>query len=480
MASNKPPGWDIFGGGGLARRLTEDPNQFSNEVSGESCKYVAARSIRLVCGRTSREIMAGFIEKGLGGLTLNASENDQLRQQGDLVIKGFGVLAKNHSITRHCPDHPFPYQHRLRKYLPALLHRNRSSDRSHWSLQFLRQKITRHRPDHPFTSRHRVRQCPPDPLDCTNNLNRFHWSAPFLLKEQITSLLELLDPFLLRSQPGPTLKLILKIQAEIDESLNQIKNLFLDFPPCPHIFSPSRVDDGHLQDYKEFRIAGLECQFKDLTRRNQHLFAIAGELIQHMRLSTDDQPQHPNDLYLIKKDITECASDSIEDLAHVVKFTINTRIHSSEATIQLAKKALPLFKLSRLLLKKLSKRGMSREQGIGSDTELCTKQLYELSGFGCMLQSELRGISGYLITSTYPEDHEDLARKLVGLVESIEIVLESPLAVISSHVAPILTANCSIPVQNYYREWLVSWSAQFDVAIGNFKDATELYKNNIS
>ncbi|KAI9621958.1 hypothetical protein H4Q26_015395 [Puccinia striiformis f. sp. tritici PST-130] len=94
MASNKPPGWDIFGGGGLARRLTEDPNQFSNEVSGESCKYVAARSIRLVCGRTSREIMAGFIEKGLGGLTLNASENDQLRQQGDLVIKGFGVLAK--------------------------------------------------------------------------------------------------------------------------------------------------------------------------------------------------------------------------------------------------------------------------------------------------------------------------------------------------------------------------------------------------
>ncbi|KAI9621957.1 hypothetical protein H4Q26_015394 [Puccinia striiformis f. sp. tritici PST-130] len=160
-----------------------------------------------------------------------------------------------------------------------------------------------------------------------------------------------------------------------------------------------------------------------------------------MRLSTDDQPQHPNDLYLIKKDITECASDSIETVA-----------------------------------KEVVQRGMSREQGIGSDTELCTKQLYELSGFGCMLQSELRGISGYLITSTYPEDHEDLARKLVGLVESIEIVLESPLAVISSHVAPILTANCSIPVQNYYREWLVSWSAQFDVAIGNFKDATELYK----
>ncbi|KAA1116669.1 hypothetical protein PGT21_022116 [Puccinia graminis f. sp. tritici] len=132
--------------------------------------------------------MADTIDRGLDGLTLSVSEEDQLRRQGDLVIKSFRALGDDHLITNVCPDYP---------------------DNC---------------PNHQVDPLDHQTDYHPDPPDSKSSLNRFHWPNRFQLSQQITSLSESLDPSLLRSQPGPTLELILEILSGIRESLDQIKD----------------------------------------------------------------------------------------------------------------------------------------------------------------------------------------------------------------------------------------------------------------
>ncbi|KAH9453952.1 hypothetical protein Pst134EB_014053 [Puccinia striiformis f. sp. tritici] len=407
--------------------------------------------------------MAGYIENGLDGLMLNAYEKDELRRQGDLVIEGFRILGNNHWTTTRGPHDTIGCPHHPAEYLP-------------------------------------------DRLDCKKSANRFHWNIPSLLRQQITRHSESLDPFLLQSQPGPTLKLILEIQLEIDESLNQIKDVFYNIPSSPQKSSSTRLDDRHLEDFKDFRTIGLQEQFKHLARRNQKLFSISRDLILHLKLS-QGEPKFPTDLDSIREEMKDGTTDSIEATKRVIQWiegsefdlvqqgwmsyifsidcnlanVLNFTTHSSKSNMQLARQFLPIMKLSRLLLKKLSKRGMGGEEGIELYTELCSEELSSLSGFSCTLHVHLVGIVCILTSLNHPADHGDVARVITGMVEALEIKIESPLALISSHFVPMLTADINgFSVQNYYREWLMTWNTQLSLAISNFKDAIELYKNNIS
>ncbi|KAI7955514.1 hypothetical protein MJO29_006913 [Puccinia striiformis f. sp. tritici] len=163
--------------------------------------------------------MAGYIENGLDGLMLNAYEKDELRRQGDLVIEGFRILGNNHWTTTRGPHDTIGCPHHPAEYLP-------------------------------------------DRLDCKKSANRFHWNIPSLLRQQITRHSESLDPFLLQSQPGPTLKLILEIQLEIDESLNQIKDVLQNNRPAGTIQTFGATKPETLFDFP-----GPHPTFEALTRR---------------------------------------------------------------------------------------------------------------------------------------------------------------------------------------------------------------------
>ncbi|KAH9453953.1 hypothetical protein Pst134EB_014054 [Puccinia striiformis f. sp. tritici] len=420
---------------------------------------------RLVRGRASKEIMAGLIEKRLDDLTLNASKKEQLRRQGDLVIKGFRALADEKPFKRLCPNHPSKCPHRTAEYPPHL-------------------------------------------TDSENSANRFHWSSPSQLGQQITKFSELLDPSLLRSQPGHTLKLILEIQSGIRESLDEIKDVLREIPLCPRVSSKTRVDDGHLHDFKDFRTIGLENEFKDLTRLIKKLFSTSEGHILDMRLphEADELPYDEGEFPLNKDRLREViirrTSESSEATKRVIQWieasefdlvrqdwmSYTRRIDSAivdvvgymddalDPELKLAEGMLAISKLSRVLLKKLSKQGTSSKEGIRLYTDLCSKQLTSLLKFGSQLHMSVREFADVIsrLIPVFRYDYE--ARKLRGLLKPLETNFEHPLALISSHFVPILAADYDgSPVENDYREWLVTWSTQFGVAIRNFKDTIRAF-----
>ncbi|EHS64417.1 uncharacterized protein PGTG_22253 [Puccinia graminis f. sp. tritici CRL 75-36-700-3] len=293
--------------------------------------------------------MADTIDRGLDGLTLSVSEEDQLRRQGDLVIKSFRALGDDHLITNVRPDYPD------------------------------------NRPNHQVDPLDHQTEYHPDPPDSKSSLDRFHWPNRFQLSQQITSLSESLDPSLLRSQPGPTLELILEILSGIRESLDQIKAAF-------HV-----------------RKIGLEKRIQDLALRNQQLFSNSEDLILHLKLSSDE-PKFPDEPHWIRARIIHCTADSSEATQRLIEWIEGSeldivqhgwmsymrsidsalvveleRFKLSDTQRELAEHILPILKLSRLLLKKLSKRGLSGEEGIGSYTELSSKQRTSLLEFGSKL-----------------------------------------------------------------------------------------------
>ncbi|KAA1121664.1 hypothetical protein PGTUg99_013933 [Puccinia graminis f. sp. tritici] len=317
--------------------------------------------------------MADTIDRGLDGLTLSVSEEDQLRRQGDLVIKSFRALGDDHLITNVRPDYP---------------------DKC---------------PNHQVDPLDHQTEYYPDPPDSKSSLNRFHWPNRFQLSQQITSLSESLDPSLLRSQPGPTLELILEILSGICESLDQIKDAFRKIPVCPQRSSKSRLDDGHLRDFKDFRKIGLEKRIQDLVLRNQQLFRNSEDLILNLKLSSDE-PKFPDEPDWIRERIIHYTADSSEATKRLIEWIEGSeldivqhgwmsymrsidsalvveleRFKLSDTQRELAEHILPILKLSRLLLKKLSKRGLSGEEGIGSYTELSSKQRTSLLEFGSKL-----------------------------------------------------------------------------------------------
>jgi hypothetical protein len=376
-----------------------------------------------------------------------------------LVIEGFRALRDDHPITMVCPDYPSRCPHHTAEYLP-------------------------------------------DPLD-----HRFHWSNRSQLTQQLTSLSELLDPSLLQSQPGPTLKLILDIQSGIRESLDEIKDVFHKIPRCPRISSKSRVDDRHLRDFKDFRTIGLEKQIKDLVLENQTLFRISEDLILQLKLSSNE-PKFPTEPEWIRKRIIDCTTASSEATKRLIQWIEGSEldvvqqswmsyIRSIDSALvkverfklamtplggperELAKHVLPILKLSRLLLKKLSKRGLSGEEGIGLHTELCSKQLTSLMEFGSKLRLGVTDIAHTISHSIPPVDYVRVGRGLRSMVTPLITNLEAPLALIHYQFVPMLAADYDgFSAQKYYREWMINWSTQFGVAIRNFKDDIRLYKTN--
>ncbi|KAA1116665.1 hypothetical protein PGT21_021980 [Puccinia graminis f. sp. tritici] len=147
--------------------------------------------------------------------------------------------------------------------------------------------------------------------------------------------------------------------------------------------------------------------------------------------------------------------------------------------IELAEHILPILKLSRLLLKKLSKRGLSGEEGIESYTELSSKQLTSLLEFGSKLHISVTGIARTIRGLIPPVNYERVGRSLRSMAKPLNTKFEVPLAIISSCFVPMLATDVDgFSVQNYYREWMVTWSTQFGVAIGNFNDGLRLYERH--
>ncbi|POW04041.1 hypothetical protein PSTT_10696 [Puccinia striiformis] len=209
------------------------------------------------------------------------------------------------------------------------------------------------------------------------------------------------------------------------------------------------------------------------------MFEIASELIQQMRL-TSGKPVDDYDINFFKNRLDICilpATDWIQSTIDRLKASDFDMKYVRDPVIQLAKLVIPIFKLSRIFFKKLSKRGLNNER-LPVFTEMCSNQIE------CLVKCAAE-VSDDLLQLTV---HLDFANRDRGVVTSLEFIelattlkarFESPLLLVVLYIIPFIPDNESLNVQNYYRNWCLTWNNQMSLAIHNFECAAKSLNSNL-
>ncbi|KAA1127108.1 hypothetical protein PGTUg99_022446 [Puccinia graminis f. sp. tritici] len=332
------------------------------------------------------------------------------------------------------------------------------------------------------------------------------------LGRQITDLVSPLDPTCLKEDPGLQLEIILAVQSELEGTLSQIQSAILTLCSEPLTSESIRNNDQHRKELKSFRATGLHYRItEELLPDVMYIFDESEELILQMKLSAKRDPQQPNIAYT-RSQIIEYESFSLEGIRssilwlegsefdlvqyHWPKETrgidkqleallnlINGTAHLKEGSrmfgplsdpaVRLSKSLLPIIKLSRLFLDKLSNRGMNRKR-LPLHTEMRSDQLatlYELAGrVGCEISDVLR----VLRTVDRPGDHF-VRPACTPITTALEGHFESALLLIPLYFLPLVPDTDGFPIQTHFKAWFVTWYTQFSLAIQNFIDAAGLF-----
>ncbi|KAI7962575.1 hypothetical protein MJO28_000669 [Puccinia striiformis f. sp. tritici] len=374
--------------------------------------------------------------------------------------------------------------------------------------------LKRNEPSDPMSIDHVFPALSVDDLEKQENLlNQLHSKILPALKSQITSLLLALDPPSILKDPEQKLHLILKTQGELHYSLDQLEAAIDIVCPEPTIIS-NRNDDHHRRGLKSYRLHQLRARDKVLSSILPEMFEIASELIQQMRL-TSGKPVDDYDINFFKNRLDICilpATDWIQSTIDRLKASdfdmvkyhwkldiinmgslledIIRNLDPSTAenrerpqkyvrdpVIQLAKLVIPIFKLSRIFFKKLSKRGLNNER-LPVFTEMCSNQIE------CLVKCAAE-VSDDLLQLTV---HLDFANRDRGVVTSLEFIelattlkarFESPLLLVVLYIIPFIPDNESLNVQNYHRNWCLTWNNQMSLAIHNFECAAKSLNSNL-
>ncbi|POW07845.1 hypothetical protein PSHT_09786 [Puccinia striiformis] len=154
--------------------------------------------------------------------------------------------------------------------------------------------------------------------------------------------------------------------------------------------------------------------------------------------------------------------------AHLKNYPFgDVRQLTHEPLIQLTKLTIPIIKLSKLFLRKLSKAGMNRKL-ISSFTEMNSIQLERLCKFAGKVDTSLRGILRVLdeIDLTYrPPATPARSRKIIPAAETLASHFDIPLQLVALYLIRLVPENGN---QNYYRDWFITWNTQFTLAIHHF------------
>ncbi|KAA1065588.1 hypothetical protein PGT21_004249 [Puccinia graminis f. sp. tritici] len=408
------------------------------------------------------------------------SKEQQLRQQGDLVIQGYKDLADKTSSFLH-KHNELLYLTRSR---PASFQNAVSIDQAHLKKGLLVQLQSSLVPQ---------------------------------LQQQIFTTLQLTNPYDLTKDPGLQFKCILEVQAELNPILDQIFSATDVLCPGP-LPSPSiRTNDQYLKELKPFRIRALYdhltgCFLKQIFKVCNDSY----DLIQQLKLSTKKyegevdlasaryylNAEGDYCLQLIERAIN-CLEGSEFDVVQVDwrynQSVINGHLREllrrinpttpldeqnsmpgpqtlSEPVVNLTKSVLPVIKLCRLFFNKLSERGMNRKR-LPLFTTMCSYQLNLISRLAGDIAGKLDRILS-ILRAADTTLNENIIRSLTKTVKALETHFETPFLLILLHFLPIIPDTVGNPVQNYFKEWFAIWNTQFTLAIKNLLNVIESYKGD--
>ncbi|EFP92637.2 uncharacterized protein PGTG_18636 [Puccinia graminis f. sp. tritici CRL 75-36-700-3] len=333
----------------------------------------------------------------------------------------------------------------------------------------------------------------------------------FCLSSKAKSTLSLaLDLPGLRDDPAPKLALILRIQAELDCTLDQITYLVATLSPDRQPMS-NRTDDNHLKEFKSYRLCRLRTNFEGiLSEQICEIFETADNIIKQMELSSAPSNSSCSDIASLKKslDLAVCGtSDTIQSIADcfqaselaiaqdswrdtrleieeqhrsiLKKLDRSTRLKRksdhfvAQSVIQLARLSLPIFKLSKIFFAKFSERGLTRER-FPIHTAISSDQINIIAESVDSVAERLHEIETFLDCANRRNGRSD---QVITAAAILKGKFESPLFLVLLHFIPLIPDTEGLHRQKHYQDWCVTWNIHMALAIHNFILAAKSYTN---
>ncbi|KAA1105982.1 hypothetical protein PGT21_025512 [Puccinia graminis f. sp. tritici] len=355
-------------------------------------------------------------------------------------------------------------------------------------------------------------------------LSSLQSSILLILQRQILSLSLALMPSHLQKEPGKNLKLLLQSQSALDHSLRQIECI-IDILCPQHLGIPNRTDDQHLKALKSFRLYGLKSKFsKLLSQELLNIFRKAPELIQQLNLSTDQNPInqtddptcHPSGFSaertlislaehtLPALDMAESMVDwlkgsdldlaqeywnfklvTLDELVRLCKEMCVVMGNEKSAgnqlvrepVIRLARLVIPIIKLSRLFLYKLSRRGINQRRLCLLYSEMSSDQIESLSQAAGNITRDLLQLL-ILFTRADTAYGAVSSQQFTEKAQTLKDSFENPLLLSILYILPLIPETDGSPTQDSYRDWLVTWNTLRILAIHNFINCAKSFEND--
>ncbi|PLW24514.1 hypothetical protein PCASD_07442 [Puccinia coronata f. sp. avenae] len=357
-------------------------------------------------------------------------------------------------------------------------------------------------------------------------LSRLQFHILPLLRHQISTLPKLLNPSELRDDvDGSKLQLITEIQAELDQSTNQILTFAAGANYMADDTSPAQADDRDWKELKQFRRRGLSFRLRCLLNHPlRFTFDLCYKAMKELQNPTTNaishEPPHPNRKPRYTIGIVERTAFVTRSIDRVIRwitchefilvqeqwgtevsafddqigeltFLISRATHPSapnnytestglaarslinEHAIPLAQSLIPAIKLSRLFFRKLTKNALNKIPS-KSFTDMNSFQLVTLSDspglIECDFSDIMRCIAEYDVHNGYdepaPEPIEDIIHKITQSFDSIILL-------VIIYVIPLIPDSLSSP--NHLQTSIIKWKNLFLIAAHNCLRAAQSY-----
>ncbi|POW07424.1 hypothetical protein PSHT_09948 [Puccinia striiformis] len=275
-------------------------------------------------------------------------------------------------------------------------------------------------------------------------------------------------------------------------------------------------NDQHMEEFKPYRLHGLYHQLSEfLLDHIMDLSHQACELIEQLDLSMDTyfgkvDVARARELVLLEESRFMKSVDPVIDwlkgseldivqigwstegpdinvtlyrTLNLIKQTVDPTQEDhqpetgplSEPIIQLAESLLPIVKLSRVFLRKLSVRGMNRKR-LPMFTKMCSTDLNNVAELVPNVVGDLDDVVT-ILRDAHSIDNLTTRQLLIEAVRVIEHHFKDPLLLILLHFVPIIPDTDGLPTQNYYRDWFADWKTMFTIAVGNFLNHAEVLQD---
>ncbi|KAH9462902.1 hypothetical protein Pst134EA_014990 [Puccinia striiformis f. sp. tritici] len=337
------------------------------------------------------------------------------------------------------------------------------------------------------------------------------------LQHNIITLNELLKPADLREEPTTKLELISEIQSRLEGTLDQIYSATRHILPSNITPTfPAGKNDGHLNDLKPFRLHGLYVLLTQSFLEKIHPVCYAYCLVIHAIGLSQTQPDVEDDLCVaigyvfqrtdtfleaIKRAINWLKGSEldniqiawtdqrlkIDNLLQEYTKLVNQKSDFNHQTqlepfdqnlLRLTKLAIPIIKLFRLFIDKLSERGMNRNQ-LPQFTTMSSDQLNTVKDLPGKVNLILSTILDGLRDSDSSAE-QSTYHMLNNAVKDLPSGFRDPLRLIITHFLPIVPDTDGFPTQKYHYDWLITWETLFSIATDNFLLAIPGLRNNTS